>query len=77
MGIYIADSLFPAVFDSSHNRNSGASKKADFTIEPNMLFNIDIWLSDGTYGLRYEDGVLVVESGIKELTGYRREVIIL
>jgi Xaa-Pro aminopeptidase len=42
-----------------------------------MLFNVDIWLSDGTHGLRYEDGILVTETGIKELTSYRREAIIL
>lgn len=50
---------------------------ADFTVEPNMLFNIDIWLSDGTFGLRYEDGVLVTGDGLRELTGFRREVIVL
>ena len=49
--------------------------KADFTIQPNMLFNIDIWLSDGTYGMRYEDGVLVTGDGLRELTSWRREVI--
>jgi len=53
------------------------SKHADFVIQPNMLFNVDIWLSDGQYGLRYEDGVLVTRDGIRELTGYRREVIVL
>jgi len=53
------------------------SKHADFVIQPNMLFNVDIWLSDGKYGLRYEDGVLVTREGIRELTRYRREVIIL
>ena len=42
-----------------------------------MLFNIDIWLSDGSYGLRYEDGVLVTPKGLKELTSYRREIIVL
>ena len=42
-----------------------------------MLFNVDIWLSDGKYGLRYEDGVLVTKTGLRELTSYRREVIIL
>ncbi len=51
------------------------SKDAEFTIEPNMLFNIDIWLSDGTYGMRYEEGVLVTEDGLKELNNYRREII--
>ncbi len=51
--------------------------KADFQIKPNMLFNVDIWLSDGTYGLRFEDGVLVTQTGNRELTNFRREVIIL
>jgi len=53
------------------------SKHANFVILPNMLFNVDIWLSDGQYGLRYEDGILVTNNGIRELTSHRREVIIL
>ena len=51
------------------------SKSADFVIQPNMLFNVDIWLSDGQYGMRYEDGVLVTKTGLRELNSYRREVI--
>jgi Xaa-Pro aminopeptidase len=50
---------------------------ADFVIEPGMLFNVDIWLSDGAQGLRYEDGILVTSTGIRELTTFRREAIIL
>ncbi len=53
------------------------SASADFVIQKNMLFNVDIWLSDGTYGLRYEDGILVTETGVRELTSYRRELICL
>ena len=53
------------------------SRNAEFIIQPNMLFNIDIWLSDGKNGLRYEDGIITTEDGIKDLTSYRREVIIL
>jgi Xaa-Pro aminopeptidase len=53
------------------------AREADFTIQPNMLFNIDIWLCDGTYGMRFEDGILVTGDGIRELTSYRREVIVL
>ena len=53
------------------------SKTADFLIKPNMLFNIDIWLSDGTYGLRYEEGVLVNENGLEALNPSRREIIVL
>lgn len=51
------------------------AKNADFTIKPGMLFNIDVWLSDGANGIRYEDGIMVTESGIRELTNYRREII--
>lgn len=53
------------------------AKAAKFVIQPGMLFNVDIWLSDGKYGLRYEDGVLVTKTGLRELTSYRREVIVL
>ena len=53
------------------------AENADFVIQPNMLFNVDIWLSDGTHGLRYEDGILVTDAGVRELNSYRREVIIL
>ena len=53
------------------------AEHAEFTIVPNMLFNVDIWLSDGNIGLRFEDGVLVTPSGIRELTSFRREMIVL
>lgn len=48
------------------------SKDASFTIKPNMLFNVDIWLTDGTYGMRYEEGVLMTEDGLKELNNSNR-----
>jgi len=51
------------------------SEAATFVVQPNMLFNIDIWLSDGTYGMRYEEGVLVTEDGLKELNPYAREAL--
>ncbi len=60
---------------SSEVEDLWLAKNANFNIEPNMLFNIDIWLSDGSYGLRFEDGVLVTKDGLRELTSYRREVI--
>jgi len=53
------------------------AEKADFIIQPNMLFNVDIWLSDGKHGLRYEDGLLITTAGVRELTSYRREAIVL
>jgi Xaa-Pro dipeptidase len=50
---------------------------SDLVIQPGMQLNVDVWLSDGEYGLRYEDGILVTEDGIEELTSFRREIIIL
>jgi Xaa-Pro aminopeptidase len=48
---------------------------SDLVIQPGMQFNVDVWLSDGQVGLRYEDGILVTPDGIEELTSYRREII--
>ncbi len=48
---------------------------SDLIIQPGMQFNIDVWLNDGEYGLRYEDGIVVTDDGIEELTSYRREII--
>jgi Xaa-Pro aminopeptidase len=48
---------------------------SDLIIQPGMQFNVDVWLSDGEYGLRYEDGLVVTETAVEELTSYRREII--
>lgn len=71
--------LYGPAHGTGHSEVEGLwlAEKADFMIQPNMLFNIDIWLSDGSYGLRFEDGVLVTEDGLRELTSFRREVILL
>jgi Xaa-Pro aminopeptidase len=69
--------LYGPAHGTGHSEVEGLwlADKADFAIKANMLFNIDIWLSDGTYGMRYEDGVLVTADGLRELTSWRREVI--
>ena len=71
--------LYGPAHGTGHSEVEGLwlAKQANFTIQPNMLFNIDIWLSDGEVGLRYEDGILVTKTGLRELTSYRREVIVL
>jgi len=69
--------LYGPAHGTGHSEVEGfwLAKNADFIIEPGMLFNIDIWLSDGINGLRYEDGILITDNGIKELTSYKREII--
>jgi Xaa-Pro aminopeptidase len=49
--------------------------RTDKVLEPNMVFNIDVWIADENYGVRVEDCVLVKENGIEELTSWRREII--
>ncbi len=44
-------------------------------LKPNMVFNIDIWIADDRYGVRLEDGVLVTETGLEQLTTWHRDVI--
>jgi Xaa-Pro aminopeptidase len=48
---------------------------SDLIIRPGMQFNVDVWLNDGEYRLRYEDGLIVTEDGLEELASYRREII--
>jgi Xaa-Pro aminopeptidase len=69
--------LYGPAHGTGHSEVEGLwlGRRAGFVIRPNMLFNIDIWLSDGTHGLRFEDGVLVTANGLRELTTYRREAI--
>ncbi len=76
---YEESTLYGPAHGTGHSEVEGLwlAREADFTIQPNMLFNVDIWLSDGEYGLRFEDGILVTDTGVRELTSYRREVIVL
>jgi hypothetical protein len=42
-----------------------------------MVFNVDIFLSKGKIGLRWEDAIAITEKGGKELSTFRREIITL
>ncbi len=74
---YESFTLYGPAHGTGHSEVEGLwlAGKADFVIRPNMLFNIDIWLSDGQNGMRWEDGVLMTRDGLRELTSWRREVI--
>ena len=49
--------------------------RGSLVMEPNMVFNIDVWIADEKYGVRFEDGVLITEKGVEELSSWRREII--
>ena len=49
--------------------------RSGFILEPNMAFNIDIWIADHTFGVRFEDGVVVTDKGLEQLSTWNRDVI--
>lgn len=46
-------------------------------LEPNMAFNIDIWIADHQYGVRFEDGVVITQTGVEKFTSFGPEAIYL
>ncbi|MDR1904727.1 MAG: Xaa-Pro peptidase family protein [Treponema sp.] len=44
-------------------------------MEPNMVFNIDVWIADHEFGIRFEDGVIVTGGGLERLTALPAEAI--
>jgi Xaa-Pro aminopeptidase len=42
--------------------------RGGLVLEPNMVFNVDVWIADETFGIRFEDGVLITENGLERLT---------
>jgi Xaa-Pro aminopeptidase len=49
--------------------------RGNLRLEKNMAFNIDIWIADDEFGVRFEDGVLVGENGMERLTSIPAEAI--
>jgi Xaa-Pro aminopeptidase len=48
---------------------------SDYTLIDGMTFQVDIFLGDSDYGMRFEDGVVIREDGVEEFTSSYREII--
>jgi len=51
--------------------------RSDRVFEPDMVFNVDVWIADHRYGVRLEDCVLITRDGNEQLTTWRRRPIVL
>ena len=45
-----------------------------FTLEPNMVFMVDVFLADKNMGFRWEDGIIVKDGPAEELSNYKRQL---
>lgn len=52
-------------------------ENSDFYLRENMIFNLDIYLGNDEMGLRWEDGVLIADNGVENLSEIPEEIIIL
>ena len=48
---------------------------SDYILEEGMTFQVDIFLGDDEFGLRFEDGALITSSGAEVFVNDYREVI--
>ena len=42
--------------------------RGELILKPGMVFNIDIWIADDDFGVRFEDGVIVTQTGLECFT---------
>ena len=49
--------------------------RSNRVLDSDMVFNIDVWIADNEFGIRFEDGVLITEKGVERLTSIPVEAI--
>jgi len=49
--------------------------RTDLVLQPNMAFNVDIWISDEEFGVRIEDGVAITDTGVEQFSSWNRGII--
>jgi Xaa-Pro aminopeptidase len=49
--------------------------RSGLILKPNRAFNIDVWIADNEFGIRFEDGVVITEDGIEHMTSIPNEAI--
>ena len=50
--------------------------RTNLVMKPNMVFNIDIWIADEEFGIRFENGLIITDTGIEVMTALPNESII-
>jgi Xaa-Pro aminopeptidase len=48
--------------------------RSGLLFERGMVFNVDVWIADDKYGVRFEDGIALTRDGVVELTSWGREI---
>lgn len=56
------------------NEHPFLESDSEYVLFDGMVFQVDIFLGDSSYGMRFEDGVVVKDDGAEEFTSTHREI---
>jgi Xaa-Pro aminopeptidase len=57
------------------NEHPFLESESDYILRDGMAFQVDIFLGNENYGMRFEDGIVVRDDGVEEFTTKYREII--
>lgn len=57
------------------NEQDYTNVNSDYVLEPHMTFQIDTFLKSNTFGLRWENGIVVTDNGIEFLSDKHMQII--